>query len=166
MSLYYNNYLFNCDLMYKQKSKSLYSISKLKSLDLTIIVSNFINELDAFALSKSTDIENQNKIFLLFYLNYFFLPYVKLIKKNDLIDFVIKLQFTKNFIIKFLYKNLNDIYYLIFNYLLQIKSNCKNSHILNLNFAQSIELRFYLKEVLGIVNIRNLNLQLYFSLKD
>jgi hypothetical protein len=168
MSLAYNNYLFKCDILYKHNSKSIYDSIQVKNLVFQISLTEFSNEVSLFSSLKLSELDNQNQIFLLYYVNYFLRPNIifKKFKKTETLNCILILKLFKNNLFNFLFFYHYDLYISLFEFLLQTKSNKKNTFN-NLCFKGNIlnnsESHFYLNEILELMNIKKLSFNTYFN---
>lgn len=168
MSQVYNNYLFKCDLLYKQK-KNLYELPYFKKITFKISLSTLAKQLSLFSVLKISDLDNQNKSFLLFYVNFFIRPKIQLKKNSD--DFIMSFSLSKNNASCFLWACLSSLYHNIFNSLLQLnnlsKKRVKNTLIICTgNFLSFPEFRFYLNDILEILNIKKIDFHIDLLFKS
>ena len=80
-NLYYNDYLSSCDLINKHNSKTIYKVSKIKSIVIDFPISQITNLFNNSSNSKSIML----KSYFLFYILFYFKPYInyKSVKLQD-----------------------------------------------------------------------------------
>lgn len=169
MLLAYNNYLFKCDLLYKRNEKSVHNFIKLNNLTIKISLSEFTNEVSLFSSFKFSELDNYNKILLVYYINYFFRPniFFKQLKEAENTDCILTLKLFKNNLLKFLFFYFKDLYLYLFEFFLQITNvNYRSkTFFFKGNLLNNSEFHFYLNEILELVNLKKLSFCLYLDSK-
>jgi hypothetical protein len=165
MQVYYNNYLLQCDYIYKQKSKDIYSSRKLKTVELSLSLNNS-------GLDTDLGLDSQLKIFFMMYLSYSLSPFVGFSNKNkDNLDlYILKFRFSGKDL-SFLFREFFDpFYFQLYNFILSqnfLNLRSADFHTFNcdLSFLNSYTFKYYLKDFLHLTSAKDLNFFALFTLK-
>lgn len=155
MSHFYNNYIFTCNTLYKNKKKSLHALKKIEFLNMNF---EFPEDTDPFTTVKGIKVEKnslstQLHLLFLIYITFFKKPVIHFNKKKN--NFLFNIFVYRNKLIFFLLTIIGFLKpFVLFNY------NLSDSRI------ETVSDLFYYKSSLLTVNKMNVNSKLNLDLKN
>lgn len=177
MSSFAVNYIYNCDLLYRFKSKNIHTLPKIKDVSVKISLTKFFDFVKMYALTNLSEKDVQISLFIFFYVTFFSIPYISL-KKSA---FRSEVKFEKcylrlNFLSKksdaVLFEFFNDFYNYYQAYILNSTLNIKKSNKLYKNNFTKLELsnlnevNFYSRELLMLSDLSEVDFLMYIKLKN
>jgi len=163
------NYMHNCDLIYRFKSKNIHTLPKIKDMCIKVSLTKFFDFIKMYALSNLSEKDVQISLFFFFYATFFSIPYVSLKKAA----FRSEVKFDKSYLrLNFLSKKSDNILFNFFNdFYFYYQSFVLNSlsfknHFLKLEFSNLSEVNFYSRELMMLSDLSEVNFLMYIKLKN
>ena len=173
------NYVYNCDLIYRFKSKNIYTLPKIKDICIKVSLIKFFDFIKMYALSNLSEKDVQISLFFFFYATFFSIPYISLKKAA----FRSELKFEKSYLrLNFLSKKSDNILFNFFNdfysyyqsFILNSSLNVKKvlnsssfkNHFIKLEFSNLSEVNFYSRELMMLSDLSEVNFLMYIKLKN
>ena len=174
------NYIYNCDLIYRFKSKNINTLPKIKDVCIKVSLVKFFDFIKMYALSNLSEKDVQISLFFFFYATFFSIPYLSLKKAA----FRSELKFEKSYLrLNFLSKKSDHILFNFFSdfysyyqlFILNSSSNIKKNalpslstknHFVKLELSNLSEINFYSRELLMLSDLSEVDFLMYIKSKN
>ncbi len=159
-----NSYLFNCDLLYRLKSRNVYALPKIKQASLRMSTIKLMEILNMYALSSFSEKSTQISLYLFYYLTFLKIPFISL--KRALARNETKLE--KTYLRIFLCNRQMATLFFEFNFFLQSflldsfnKSKLfnKKSFFVKLDLNNISGIEFYSRNLLLLADLTDIDFQ-------
>jgi hypothetical protein len=134
-------------------------VTKVQDVTLSVSLNNFNKEIDPFGVFSNSDSEIQAKFFLFLYVTFFFTPHIKFLKDSDL-GYRVSFLFSE----RYFFINFTDLYVYLHDFILSKKiKNKKELFVFNSSFFYLHGLKKYLKDILSVFSVKNLEFLMSFN---
>ncbi len=173
------NYIYNCDLIYRFKSKNIHTLPKIKDVCVKVSLVKFFDFIKMYALSNLSEKDMQISLFFFFYATFFSIPYISLKKAA----FRSELKFEKSYLrLNFLSKKSDSVLFNFFtefysyyqSFILNsslnanktLNSTSSKNHFVKLELSNLSEVNFYSRELLMLSDLSEVDFLMYIKLKN